>query len=158
MKTPPTSKTYRISVPLTPEVLAKFQRFSDASGLSLGKSIGDWLRDTVSGLDAMTEILEMHKRAPAEAISKIQGLATSLQAVSEEAIANMRKTAPAPARARRKGPAGKEPPLLAARSARVVSPLSGGDRSVDAMRAAAHSPRLVIRGGKSTDTGKGARS
>ena len=121
MKTTPTSKTYRISVPLTPEVLAKFQRFSDASGLSLGKSIGDWLRDTVAGLDAMTEILEAHKRAPAEAISKLQGLATSLQAVSEEAMANMRKTAPAPApaRARRKGPAGKEPPLLAARSARV---------------------------------------
>jgi hypothetical protein len=133
MKTPP-PKTTRVSVPVTPEVLAKFQRFSEASGLSLGKSIGDWLKDTVAGLDAMTEILESHKRKPAEAIAKLHGLSATLQAVSEEAMQNMRK-----------------PPR------REGAPLAGEGRAAEAMRAAAQSPRLVIRGGNSPKTGKGSR-
>lgn len=131
---PPRGRTTRVSVPVTPEVLAKFQRFSDASGLSLGKSMGDWLRDTVQGLDAMTEILEAHKRKPAEAMAKLHGLSASLQAVTDEAMANMRKPQ------RREG-----------------APLAGEGRAAEAMRLAAQDPRLVIRGGKSTKSGKGSR-
>lgn len=135
MHSSPTPKTVRVSVPITPEVLAKFQRFSEASGLSLGKSIGEWLKDTVSGLDVMTEILETHKRAPGEAIAKFQGLAASLQAVSEEAIRNM-----------------GEPQQRAG-----GAPLAGMERAAQAFSAAAQDPRLVIRGGKSTKTTKGPK-
>jgi hypothetical protein len=135
MTLPPSPKTTRVSVPVTPEVLEKFQRFSEVSGLSVGKSMGDWLRDTMAGLDAMTEILELHKRAPGEAIAKFQGLATSLQTVSEEAIVNMR-------RPRSEGP-----------------PLAGEGSAADLMRAAAReTPRLVIRGGKPNESSKGKRS
>ena len=69
------TKNLRVSVPIAPDVLAKFQRFSEASGLSLSKSIGDWLKDTASGLDAMTDILESHKRSPAQAMEKLTLLA-----------------------------------------------------------------------------------
>ncbi len=134
MVTPPTPKTVRVSVPVTPEVLEKFKRFSDASGLSLGKSIGEWLKDTVNGLEAMTEILETHKRAPGEAIAHFQGLASSLQAVAAEAIEGMKRV-----ELQREG-----------------APLAGKDAAA-LMREAVRSPRLVIRGGKSTKSGKGER-
>ena len=80
----------RVSVPITPEVLAKFQRFSDASGLSVSKSIGDWLKDTVSGLDAMTEILETHKRSPAQAMARLSTYASALQDMTSTALEDMR--------------------------------------------------------------------
>ena len=138
MTSTPTPKTTRVSVPVTPEVLAKFQRFSEASGLSLGKSMGDWLRDTAAGLDAMTEILEMHKRAPAEAIAKFQGLATSLQAVTSEALENMKRPSP-----RAEG-----------------GPARGGERAAETFRKAAQAlPSLIPpsgnTGGKGTKAGTG---
>ncbi len=133
MITTPTTKTVRVSVPVTPEVLEKFKRFSEASGLSLGKSIGDWLRDTVDGLDAMTHILETHKRVPAEAIAHFQGLASTLQIVAAEAIEGMKRVEP-----RREG-----------------VPLAGKAHAAALMREAAQNPRLVIRGGKSPKPGKG---
>jgi hypothetical protein len=88
-------KTIRVSVPITPEVLEKFQRFSQASGLSVGKSIGDWLRDTASGLDAMTDILEAHRRSPSQAMEKLSTYATALQDMTSSALETMKK-APSP--------------------------------------------------------------
>lgn len=88
-------KTQRVSVPITPEVLAKFQRFSDASGLSVSKSIGDWLKDTVSGLDAMTDILEAHKRSPAQAMERLTTYASALQDMTSETLLAM-KSGPSP--------------------------------------------------------------
>ena len=133
MNTPP--KTIRVSVPVTPEVLEKFKRFSEVSGLSLGKSMGDWLKDTMGGLDAMTCILESHRSKPAQAIAQLQDLAQSLQILTEQTVENM-KTAP---------PGGG-------------APLAGGRLLAElALRKAAQSPRLVIRGVKSLDKGQKGR-
>ena len=88
-------KTLRVSIPISPEVLAKFQRFADASGLSVSKSIGNWLRDTVSGLDAMTDILEVHRRSPSKAMEKLSTYASALQDMTQGAMDGMR-TQPSP--------------------------------------------------------------
>lgn len=84
------TKTMRVSVPITSDVLAKFQRFSEASGLSVSKSIGDWLKDTAGGLDAMTEILEAHKRSPAQAMARLTTYASALQDMTSGALEGMR--------------------------------------------------------------------
>ena len=89
MKTPP--KTIRVTVPVEPHVLAKFQRFAEASGLSIGKSMGDWLKDTVDGLEAMTDILEAHKRSPKQAMAKLTNYASALQDITEQALEGMKK-------------------------------------------------------------------
>ena len=81
----------RVSVPITPDVLAKFQRFSEASGLSVSKSIGDWLKDTASGLDAMTDILEAHKRSPAQAMARLTTYASALQDMTSGALEGMKR-------------------------------------------------------------------
>lgn len=125
------TKTMRVSVPITPEILAKFQRFSEASGLSVSKSIGDWLRDTVSGLDAMTEILETHRRSPSKAMERLSTYASALQDMTGQALEGM-KTMPA--------------------QPREGAPLAGKSLAVAqaAMAKAAHIPPSGNTGGKGT--------
>ena len=88
------SRPHRISVPVTPEVLAKFERFSKVSGLSVSKSIGDWLRDTVQGLDAMVDILETHKSRPAQAMDMLGRYAAALQDMTDSTITKMKQPQP----------------------------------------------------------------
>lgn len=85
------TKTMRVSVPITSDVLAKFQRFSEASGLSVSKSIGDWLRDTAGGLEAMTDILETHRRSPRRAMAQLTTYASALQDMTSMALEGMEK-------------------------------------------------------------------
>lgn len=91
---PSKTETVRVTVPVTLEVLAKFQRFSDVSGLSVGKSMGDWLRDTVQGLDAMVEIMEMNRSRPAEALNMLGRYASTLQDMTDGAIASIKEPQP----------------------------------------------------------------
>lgn len=118
-------KTTRVSVPITPEVLAKFQRFSEASGLSVSKSIGDWLKDTASGLDAMTEILEAHKRSPAQAMARLSTYASALQDMTSIALEDM-KNGPSPL-GEGAPPAGKSLAVAKAAMVKAAKPPPSGN-------------------------------
>src|SRR5450830_1763779 len=72
MFTPHTSKPIRVTVPVTPEVLALFQRLSLAAGQSVGRAMGQWLEETRDGVEPMIDILEHHKKAPKKAIQSLQ--------------------------------------------------------------------------------------
>jgi hypothetical protein len=78
MFTPPTSKPIRVTVPVTPEVLALFQRLSKAAGQSVGRAMGQWLEETRYGLEPMIDILEQHRKAPQKAIQSLQLYAGTL--------------------------------------------------------------------------------
>ena len=76
MNTPPIK--IRVTVPVSPEVLERFQRLSRVAGQSVGRAMGEWLEETQSGLDPMIEILEQHKRAPLKAIQTLQNYSSTL--------------------------------------------------------------------------------
>lgn len=76
MNTPPIR--IRVTVPVSPQVLERFQRLSKVAGQSVGRAMGEWLEETQSGLDPMIEILEQHKRAPLKAIQTLQNYSASL--------------------------------------------------------------------------------
>lgn len=78
MNTPHTQKSIRVTVPVSPEVLALFQRFSKLSGQSVGKSMASWLQETKDGIEPMMDILEHHKKAPMKAIQSLQNYAVTL--------------------------------------------------------------------------------
>ena len=84
MFTPHTSKPIRVTVPVTPEVLALFQRLSKAAGQSVGRAMGQWLEETRDGLEPMIDILEQHKRAPMKAMQSLQLYAGTLTDLSED--------------------------------------------------------------------------
>lgn len=78
MNTPPIPKLIRVTVPVSPEVLELFQRFSKLSGQSVGRSMGSWLEETKDGLVPMMDIFERHKKAPMKAIQSLQAYAGTL--------------------------------------------------------------------------------
>ena len=78
MNTPPTPKPIRVTVPVSPEVLELFRRFSRLSGQSVGRSMGSWLEETKDGITPMMDIMEHHKKAPMKAIQSLQAYAGTL--------------------------------------------------------------------------------
>ena len=132
----PDQKAIRVTVPVTPEVQAAFQRLAAASGMSTGKAMGEWLADTMEGALTMAEMLEKARRAPKQAVSEMHAYALGLADMTSELMQTLRKGSG-------KGKAG------AASEAQA-------ERASDAAPAAQAPlpPRTVIRGGKSTKTPK----
>lgn len=91
MNTPPTPKSIRVTVPVSPEVLALFQRLSKAAGQSVGRSMGGWLEETMDGVVPMIHILERHKQAPKKAIQSLQLYAGTLQDMSNDLFDRVRE-------------------------------------------------------------------
>ena len=132
----PDQKAIRVTVPVTPEVQAAFQRLAAASGMSTGKAMGEWLADTMEGALTMAEMLEKARRAPQPAVSEMHAYALGLADMTSELMQTLRKGSG-------KGKAG------AASEAQA-------ERASDAAPAAQAPlpPHSVIRGGKSTKTPK----
>lgn len=126
----PEQKPIRVTVPVTPEVQAAFQRLAAASGMSTGKAMGEWLADTVEGAVTMAEMLEKARRAPKQAVSEMHAYALGLADMTTELMDNLRRRSG-------RGKAGAE-----------VETAAGGTASATAAPAP-FPPPSVIRGGKS---------
>ena len=127
----PDQKAIRVTVPVTPEVQAAFQRLAAASGMSTGKAMGEWLADTMEGALTMAEMLEKARRAPKQAVSEMHAYALGLADMTSELMQTLRKGSG-------KGAAA-----------------AAGTGAVGAGEAAAPlPPHSVIRGRKSTKTQK----
>ena len=49
----PNHETIRVTVPVRPEVLEAFKRLAAAGNTSTGKAMGEWLADTLEGVEFM---------------------------------------------------------------------------------------------------------
>lgn len=131
MSTPPTPPI-RLTIPVSAEVHQAFSRMAEVSGVSIGRCMGDWLADTLEGVEFITDKLQRAREAPKMVVREMRqqllGVADELQAVS----AAMRS---APVRDAGDAPRGR------ATAARAGVP-----------------PRRVIRGGKSPSTGAEKRA
>lgn len=79
-------KTHRLSVPLTPEVQAVFQRLAEASGHSMGSTIAQWLNDTREAAQLMAENLERLRGAPGDLMMKVRLHTGTVEDMAEMAI------------------------------------------------------------------------
>lgn len=61
---PHTSKPPRVSVPVTAEVLAVFERLAKAGNMSTGRAMAEWLGDTVEAAELMASTMERARSAP----------------------------------------------------------------------------------------------
>lgn len=134
MLTPPTLKepveTIRLTIPVSKEVHATFQRLAKASGSSIGRAMGDWLGDTLEAAEFMAETMERARAAPKIVMQEMHAYALGLADETGTLLNDIRKKA---------------------QTQRVRQP-DGGGRA-----AAGPSPRPVIRGGKSTTDKAGPR-
>jgi hypothetical protein len=127
MKNPPIPPDrIRLTIAVTPEVHAAFQRMADATGISLSRAMGDWLADTIEGAQLLTLQLEKARAAPKVAIREMQASLSGLHEEMGQLLDDIRT--------------GKRqlPPGVAGRDARSAHGA-----------AAPEAPRLVIRGGNS---------
>lgn len=83
-----TSDSIRLTITVTPEVHATFQRFAKASGMSLGRAMGEWLGDTLEGAELLASQMERARAAPKAAIREMHAFALGL---TDETGALMRK-------------------------------------------------------------------
>lgn len=125
--TPP-SKPPRVSVPVSAETLAVFQRLAKAGNLSTGSAIAEWLDDTVEAAELMAATMERARAAPKVVTAELHAMMLGMADQTKELADKYRK---------------------------FKGPLVGGDGGAAAVPAPADpSPRLVIRGGKSPGKGK----
>jgi hypothetical protein len=84
-------KTIRVTVPVTPQVQEVFKRLSIASGVSMGKAMGDWLADTSDAALAMADLMEKARQQPKLVASQLHGYALGLTDMTTELLETLRK-------------------------------------------------------------------
>jgi len=68
----------RLTISVTPEVHQTFQRLSKASGMSIGRAMGEWLGDTIEAAEFMTTKVEQARAAPAIVMREMHAYALGL--------------------------------------------------------------------------------
>jgi hypothetical protein len=74
----PPSKPIRLTITVTPEVHAGFQRLADASGMSLGRCMGEWLGDTLEAVEYTATMVEKARAAPKMVMREVHAYALGL--------------------------------------------------------------------------------
>lgn len=91
MKTPPTPKTIRLTIPVTPEVHAAFTRISEATGTPIGRSMGEWLGDTLDAAEHVATLMEEARKAPRLVAQQLHAYAHGLQDETGALLDRIRK-------------------------------------------------------------------
>ena len=125
----PTTEPVRLTITVTPEVHAAFRRLADASGMSMGKAMGEWLGDTLEAVEFMAEKMEQARAAPRLVMQEMHAYALGLADETKQVLANVKE----------RERAGR------ASAARART----GGQHAPAAPTAPTPPRPVIRGGKS---------
>jgi hypothetical protein len=129
--TKPPSPNIRLTITVTPEVHAAFTRMAEASSMSLGRCMGEWLSDTVEGVEFVTAQMVRARQAPRAVVKEMRQNLLGLGDEMDQLLSDMRSGKI------------KLPPGTAAGLG-----MPAGARTQPAATAAA--PRPVIRGGKSS--------
>ena len=108
----PTTEPVRLSITVTPEVHAAFRRLADASGMSMGKAMGEWLGDTLEAVEFMAEKMEQARAAPRLVMQEMHAYALGLADETKQVLANVRKRGQRGGPARGVAPASPMPPVL----------------------------------------------
>ena len=78
MKSPPSPKHVRLTISVTPEVHATFERLAKASGLSLSRTMGEWLGDTLEAVEFTAQKVEQARVAPKIVMREMHAYAMGL--------------------------------------------------------------------------------
>ena len=116
MTSPPTPNV-RLTISVTPQVHATFQRLAKGSGVSISKAMGEWLGDTIEAAEFMAEKIEQARAAPRIVMQEMHAYALGLSDETGAVVERMRQKG----RAERAGALGSD----AAPPAQLRVPPSG---------------------------------
>lgn len=90
MDSPPTPNV-RLTISVTPEVHATFQRLAKGSGMSISKAMGEWLGDTIEAAEFMASKIEQARAAPKIVMQEMHAYALGLADETGAVVARMRE-------------------------------------------------------------------
>jgi hypothetical protein len=85
-----TQKPIRLTITVEPHVHQVFQRFAKASGMSLGKLMGEWLGDTVEAAEFTAIKVEQARSAPAAAMREMHAYALGMVDETSQLMSQIR--------------------------------------------------------------------
>ena len=102
MKSTPPSQPERIRLTITvsQEVHETFKRLSAASGMSIGRSMGEWLSDTLDAATFMAHKMEEARAAPRKVAQELHQYALGLTDMTADMLTAVRRKAAMPGRGR----------------------------------------------------------
>lgn len=69
------AKKIRLTISVTPYVHASFTRLANAGNMSLGNAMGEWMSDTIEGVDYMASTMERARAAPGIVMKELHAYA-----------------------------------------------------------------------------------
>ena len=77
-QTTTSKKPIRLTISVTPEVHAAFERLSSASGMSMSRTMGEWLEDTLDAVQYTATMVEKARAAPKVVMREMHAYALGL--------------------------------------------------------------------------------
>lgn len=90
MNSSPT-QNIRLTITVTPEVHAVYQRLAASTGTSLGKTMGEWLESTIEGAEFMASKMEQARAAPGLVMREIHAYALGVADETGTLVERMRQ-------------------------------------------------------------------
>lgn len=85
------SETIRVTVPVSKEVQEVFKRIAEASGSSVGRSMGDWLADTMDAAEVMAGLMERARKQPKLVAQELHSYALGVTDLTSEVLESLRR-------------------------------------------------------------------
>lgn len=86
-----TDKPIRLTISVSPEVHSAFQRLSAASGISMGKCMGEWLADTLDVVEHTASMVERARLAPKAVMREVHAYALGLADETGAVLSSMKR-------------------------------------------------------------------
>ena len=91
MTSTPAQERIRLTITVTPEVHEIFSRMAEATGMSLGRCMGDWLTDTAEGAQFVAHKMVEARKAPLTVMRELQAYTRGAVALGDELVEEYRK-------------------------------------------------------------------
>lgn len=90
MTSTPTPPNVRLTISVSPEVHATFQRMAKAGNMSISKAMGEWLGDTLDAAEFMAQKMEQARAAPRLVMAEMHAYALGLADETGDFIQKMK--------------------------------------------------------------------
>ena len=91
MTSPPSPTSVRVTITVTPEVHETYKRLAKVSSMSLSRTMGEWLGDTMEAAEFMATKMEQARAAPGIVMREMHAYAMGLADETGSLVERMRQ-------------------------------------------------------------------
>lgn len=128
--TDPADKRIRLTISVTPEVHEVFSRLASGTSVSIGRTMGDWLGDTIDAAAHTANLVEQARAAPRQVAMQLHAYAQGMAVETGVLLSKVRRSAGQMPDAQRPAPGSSAalPPRPVIRGVKSPSSATKADR------------------------------